>query len=289
MLKRRSNIALIIAIVIMLLFIPVWYMVLAPFMIVSELEKIDLLYVYEGTFGVPYYSIPILFEAHLYVEEVEGNYVTLKIDVNMIDGPSGLSQNSTYVFNKFTRENVRDAPEADKPREGYDPLFPSHLKADEDIPRAWLDNLNTTATLEFKGSVREGGVILYKYFINKTVIVPDYYLGPPFGYANCSLMSTKTILIEPLSGLWTYTENETFSIAHYGIIQSYVTYKSTADSKAEKLADAKTLYDSIQLLELYIPTILSVIAIVLATALAFNVRRFKRKKLSELETSSAAT
>jgi len=291
-LKRKSNITLIIGIIVMLLLIPIWSTMLAPSIIISELEKTDLLYVYEGTFKHLGYPSPILFEAHLYVEEVKGDNVTLRIDVNMIAGPSGLSRNSTYVFNKFTRENVRDAPEADKPREGYDPLFPSHLKADESIPRAWLDNLNTTDTLEFKGSVREEGVTLYKYFVNKTIIVPEYYLGPPIGYANCSLMSTKTILVEPLSGLWTYTENETFSIIQNSIpplVLSYLTYKSTAESKAEKLADAKAVHDSIQLLELYIPTIFGVIAIGLTIALAFNVRRLKRKKLPKPETSSAST
>jgi len=281
-LKRKSSIALIIGIVVMLLLLPIWRVMLAPSIMISELEKIDLLYVYEGTFKELGYPSPILFEAHLYVEEVKGDDVTLRIDVNLTAGRApGLSRNSTYVFNKFTRENVKDAPEADKPREGYDPLFPSHLKAGEDIPRAWLDNLNTTATLEFKGSVREEGVTLYKYFVNKTIIDLDYYLGPPFGYANCSVMSTKTILIEPLSGLWTYTENETFSVilnSSPPLELGYLTYKSTADSKAEKLADAKAVYDSIQLLELYIPTILGVIAIVLAIALAFNVRRRARNR-----------
>jgi len=256
-------------------------MMLAPSIMRAELEKIDLLYVYEGTFEEVGYSSPILFEAHLYVEEVKGDDVTLKIDVNLIAGRApGLSRNSTYVFNKFTRENVRDVAEADKPRVGYDPLFPSHLKAGEGIPRVWLDNLNTTATLEFKGSVKEEGVTLYKYFVNKTIIVPDYYIGWPFDYANCSLMSTKTILIEPLSGLWTYTENETFSLILNSIppgVLGHLTYKSTAESKAEKLLEAKALYDSIQLLELWIPTILGVIAIVLAITLALDVRNFKRK------------
>ena len=286
-LRRKSSIALIIGIIVVLLLLPIWSMMIAPSIMISELEKIDLLYVYEGTYEYLSSPSPIVFEAHLYVEEVKGDNVTLKIDVDTISGPFRLSRNSTYVFNKFTRENVRDALEADKPREGYDPLFPSHLKADEDIPRAWLDNLNTTATLEFKGSVREEGVTLYKYFVNKTIIVPEYYLGPPIGYANCSLMSTKTILIEPLSGLWTYTENETFSIIQNSIpplVLSYLTYKSTAESKAEKLADAKAVHDSIQLLELYIPTIFGV-----TIALAFNVRRLKRKKLPKPETSSAST
>ncbi len=70
---------------------------------------------------------------------------------------------------------------------------------------------------------------------------------------------------------------------------SHIIYKSTSDSKAEKLAEAKALHDSIQLLEFYIPTILGVIAILLAIALILNVRRFKRKKLLELEMSSAST
>jgi hypothetical protein len=276
-LKRKSSVALVIGIIMILLLIPTWYMMLAPFMIVSELEKIDLLYVYEGTLEFLVHPSPILFEAHLYVETVKGDNVTLKIDVNVITGPSGLSRNSTYVFNKFTRENVRESPEADKSREGYDPLFPSHLEADEDIPMAWLDNLDTTATLEFKESVKEEGVTLYKYFVNKTIIDPDYYLGPPVGYANCSLMSTKTILIEPLSGLWTYTENETFSVARGGAVLTTLTWNSTAEDKAEKLADAKAAHDGIQLLELYIPTILGVTIIVLTITLTYNVRRLKTK------------
>ncbi len=272
---------LIIGTIAMLLLLPLWSMILAPSIMISELEKIDLLYVYEGTFEYLGYPSPILFEAHLYVEEVKGDDVTLKIDVKLLTGEAPVSRNSTYVFNKYTRENVREAPEADKPREGYDPLFPSHLKSSEDIPEAWLDNLNTTATLEFKGSIREEGVTLYKYFVNKTIIDPDYYLGQPFGYANCSLMSTKTILIEPLSGLWTYTENETFSLISNVVppwVIGYLTYKSTSDSKAEKLAEAKALHDSIQLLEFYIPTILGVIAILLAIALILNVRRIKGKQ-----------
>jgi hypothetical protein len=278
-LKRKSSVALIIGIIMVLLLIPAWCMTLAPFLMVSELEKIDVLYVYEGTLEFLGHPSPILFDAHLYVETVKEDNATLRIDVNVITGPSGLSRNSTYVFNKFTRENVRDAPEADKPREGYDPLFPSHLKADEDIPMAWLDNLNTTATLEFKESVKEEGVTLYKYFVNKTIIDPDYYLGPPVGYGNCSLMSTKTILIEPLSGLWIYTEDEKFSVTtENGAVLTVLTWNSTAESKAEKLAEAKAVYGSIQLLEVYVPAILGVAIIILTIALAYNIRRLKTKK-----------
>ena len=253
-------------------------MMLAPFIIVSELEKIDLLYVYEGTFKHLGYPSPVLFEAHLYVEKVEGDNVTLKIDVNVITGPSGLSRKSTYVFNKFTRENVRDAPEADKPREGYDPLFLSHLKADEDIPGAWLDNLNTTATLEFKEGVSEEGVTLYKYFVEKKITNETNI--PDLGIRNITFTSTKTILIEPLSGMLTYAENETFSQIDLdtGQLLVYLEFSSTAEDKAQKLADAKTVHGNIQLLELYIPTILGVIIIVLTIALAYNVRRLKRKK-----------
>jgi len=288
-LKRKSSVALIIGIIMILLLIPTWYMMVAPFMIVSELEKIDLLYVYEGTFKHLGYPSSVLFEAYLYVEKVKGDNVTLKIDVNMIAGLSVLSRNSTYVFNKFTRENVRDAPEADKPREGYDPLFPSHLKADEDILGAWLDNLNTTATLEFKEGVREEGVTLYKYFVEKTITketdVPD------LGILNITFISTKTILIEPLSGLLTYTENETFSQidSDTGSLLVYLEFASTTEDKAQKLADAKAVHDSIRLLELYIPTILGVIAIGLTIALAYNVRNLKRKKPPEPAPQSPAS
>lgn len=282
-LRRKSSIALVIGIIVMLLLIPIWYRILAPSIIISELEKIDLLYHYEGTLEFEYHSMPILIKTPIYTEEVKGDNIILKMDANVIHSNATLrefSKNSTYVLNKFTRENVGDAPEADKNRTGYDPLFPSHLKADKDIPNTWLDNLNITGTLKFEGSIVERGVTLYKYFINETTTKEIYI--PDIGLRNSTLTSTKTILIEPLSGLWVYTENETFSWIMLPSMHKYfcLEFNSTAESKAQELANAKATYDSIQLLELYIPTILGIIAIILTLVLPFNVRRLKRKKQS---------
>ena len=280
-LRRKSSIALIIGIIIMLLLIPIWYVMLAPSIITSELEKIDLLYLYEGILGFEFHWMPVSVKAPIYTEEVKGDNIILKMEVNVTHSNATLREfckNSTYVLNKFTRENVRDAPEADRNRTGYDPLFPSHLKADKDIPNAWLDNLNITGTLRFEGSIVEGGVTLYKYFINET-ITKEIYI-PDIGLRNCTLTSTKTILIEPLSGLWVYTENERFCWMMLPSMRKYfcLEFNSTAESKAQELANAKAAYDGVQLLELYVPTILGVIAIILTIALLFNVRRLKRKK-----------
>lgn len=316
-LKRKSSIALITGTIVVLLLIPVWYTMLAPSVIISELEKIDLTTSFEGTFGKEGYLLtavpgvyfinrtdvsefPITVTAHAYATEVKGENVTLRIDATMIRNDTGetlpnpFSRNSTYIFNKFTLENVKDSPDADKPREGHDPLYPLHLKAGENILNAWLDNLNTTATLQYIGSVKEGGLTLYKYFVSETVTDKLLWLPPPIdevgGFRNCTVTSTKTILIEPLSGLLVYTENEVFSLNYtwvdwvFGerrekeIPSVYVTYKSTPEAKADGLETAKTARDGLQLLELYIPSMLGVIAIVLTVGLAFNVRRLKRKK-----------
>lgn len=299
-LKRKSSIALIVGILVMVLLIPIWYMMLAPLMITSELEKIDLETSNVGTFGKKGYigtysvinrsgvwEIPISITAHAYATKVEGENVTLRIDATTIREDTGetlpapFSINSTYVFNKFTLENVKDSPEADKPRQGYDPLYPSHLKAGENISNAWLENLNITATLEFKESILEQGVTLYKYFVNET-ITKLLWIEDLGESRNCTLTSTKSILIEPLSGLLAYTENETLNwIITHGTTKLpfvYLTYRSTAEAKAEGIATAKTAYDALQLLELYIPTILGVIVIILVIVFIFNVRRLKRKK-----------
>lgn len=299
-LKRKSSIALIVGILVMVLLIPIWYMMLAPLVITSELEKIDLETSNVGTFGKKGYigtysvinrsgvwEIPISITAHAYATKVDGENVTLRIDATMIreDGgetlPDPFSINSTYVFNKFTLENVKGSPEADKPREGHDPLYPSHLKAGENISNAWLENLNITATLEFKGSVKEEGIQLYKYFVNETITkllwIEDLGVS-----RNSTLTSTKSILIEPLSGLLAYTENETFNwiVTHdtTKLPLVYLTYRSTDEAKTEGIAIAKTAHDGLQLLELYIPTILGVIVIILVIVFIFNVRRLKRKK-----------
>jgi len=307
-LKRKSSIALITGIIIVLLLIPLWYMMLAPSIIFSQLEKINIETSFEGTLhysgygpgygpGSPWY--PIRIEAHVYATEVKGDNIILRIDavtknITDPDNPNELeypfSYNKTYVFNKRTLENVRDAPDSDNPnRTGYDPLYPSHLKAGEDIDNAWLENLNTTATLEYVGRKKEGGLTLYKYFVNVT-ITKEMSL-PNIGLRNCTLISSKTILLEPLSGLRAYTENEVLVVymlrrpgeAGEPLLLVDLTYESTAEAKADGLATAKTAYEGLQLLELYIPSLLGLIAIILIVGLAFNVRRLKRK-LTSLKT-----
>ena len=164
-------------------------------------------------------------------------------------------------------------------------IYPSHLKAGEDIPKAWLENLNTTATLEFEERVAEEGVTLYKYSAEKT-ITKEMYI-PWYETRNCSLTATKTILIEPVSGLWIYTENETFSLTLLDTVEYkliYLEYNSTAEAKTQRLTDAKTVYNGMQFLELYIPATFGVIAVILTIALAFNVRRLKRS--NEMSTSA---
>jgi len=307
---------LITGIIIILLLIPIWYTMLAPSMIISELEKIDSTTSFEGTFGKIEYigtkgyiydvtnnsdlwEIPITVAVHAYVTEVKGESVTLRIDVTMTERDSGamlpdpFSRNSTYVFNKFTLENVKDHSDADKPREGYDPLYPLHLKAGENITNAWLDNLNITATLEFKESINEEGLTLYKYFVNETITGMTYVPSPIGDLRNCTLTSTKTILLEPLSGLLVYTEEEIFDwIWHRknmpDIALVYIEYESTAEAKTQGLADAKTAHEALQLAELYLPSLLGVIAIILIVSLAFNVRRLVKKKAAHPTHSAGA-
>jgi hypothetical protein len=291
-LKRKSSVALIIGIIMMLLLIPIWYMLVAPFMMVSELEKLDLVTRYEGTLEYlsELWSVPILITVHVYVEEVKGENIILKMETNStymnITLPH-VSGNSTYVFNKFTRENLMDAPEADRPREGYDNFYPLHLKAGEDIPNAWIENLNTTTTLEFKESIVEESVTLHKYLAEKTITKEMYVAG--IGIRNVTLTATKTILIEPLSGLWVYTENETLYMRDVLGQLNYAEYHSTDEAKAEGLATAKAAYDGIQLLELYVPVILGIIIVVLTIALVYNLRRFKTKSRQNQSLKSPAS
>jgi len=297
-LKRKSNIALIVGILIIVLLIPIWYMMLAPSLITSELEKIDLETSYVGTFGNTGYigtysiinrsgvwEIPIKINAHAYATKVEGENVTLRTDVTMIREdygeklPDPFSTNLTYVFNKFTLENVEDSPEADKPREGHDPLYPSHLRNGENISNAWLENLNITATLEFKDSIVEQGLTLHKYFVNET-LTKLLWIEDLEESRNCTLTSTKLLVLEPLSGLLAYTETETLDwIITHGTTKLpfvYLTYRSTDEARSEGIATAKTAHDALQLLELYIPAILGVIALALAIVLVLNLRRLKR-------------
>ena len=301
-LKRKSSVALIIGIIVILLLIPLWYMMLVPSIIASEMEKIDITTSFEGTFAgracVTYYGVlelPIRIQAHAYVENVRGDNIIVRVDTAIMnitdpDKPNKLeelSYNSTYVINKFTQENVPNAIDADKNRTGYDLLYPSHLKADENITNVWLDMLNTTATLEFVESREEEGLTLYKYFANETIIKEMDMEGFKPG-TNFTLMYTKTILIEPLSGVLAYTENETFRLwftpkppnpptSELQQIVYPLTYRSTDEAKTQGIADAKTMHDGMQLLELYIPTILGVVVILLVIGLAFNVRRLERK------------
>jgi len=240
------------------------------------------------------YSVsPIRIEAHLETEGVEGQDVIVKIDAEMTRIDTGetlpdFAQDSTYVFSKFTRKNNPEAPDADKPREGYDPLCSSHLKAGENIT-AWFDMLNETATLEFKNIAKEEGVTLHRYFGSKTITKSTY-----MGFTDCTLSLTRTVLVEPLSGLPAYTENETFSFnitrtGYPSLPIVYLTYESTTEAKTDGLETAKTSYNGIQLLELYIPTVLGLVAITLVVGLVFNVRRLGRKMASQAKTKSSAS
>jgi hypothetical protein len=292
-LKRKSTILLITGIVIILLLLPVWYIVLTPSIIASEIEKTDMITSYEGTlyysdYGLGKPSFPVFVNAHVYSEGAKGDNVILNIEAKMMnmtdaDDPNILNEfsyNLTYVINKFRLTNVPDAPEADKKRTGYDPLYPQHLRIDEDIPNVWLDNLNITATLEYRGRIEEEGLELYRYFVNETVTKE---IKLPFGLRNVTLISSKTLLVEPLSGILAYTEKETL-IAWMGWKQEKyylklvdLEYESTAKAKAEGIAFAQTSFDGIQLLELYLPTIFGVATIIMVIGLAFNKRRLERK------------
>lgn len=295
--KSKSSIALIVGIIIILLLIPLWYMMLVPSIVASEIEKIDMQISYDGTLGKEEYTellddiiaseierqditttyegtlyylgykvayehvFPIVIEAHVYADEVKGDNVSLKIEattMNMTDPDNPnrfdeFSYNLTYVINKFTLENVLDSPDADKNRTGYDPLYPQHLEEGEDITNVWLDNLNTTGTLEFKESIVEEGLTLYKYFVNKTIAKEA---GTPWGMRNITATSTKTLLIEPLSGVLAYTENETLIVwlgykqnpLHLKLVD--LTYKNTAEAKAEGIELARKNHDDLELLEL---------------------------------------
>lgn len=302
MLRSRFNVTLIVGIIIMLLLMPIWYTMPVPSvspLIQSELENLDATATSEGTFGKEGYltcpllygevELPILITAHLYVEEVKGDNIILNIEANNTRKDTGeflseLSGNSTYVLNKLTWENVEDAPEADKPRRGYDPfLYPSHLRAGENISNVWLDYLNVTGTLEFKGVIKEEGIKLYRYFVNKTITKKMWNLLG--AYTDCTLTSTKTVVIEPLSGMLVYTENETFDwVSTYkGLEQKlvYLTYTDipTPEAKAKLLKDAKLYYGAMKALEVETiakKTILGGVLITLVIALTLNVRRLKR-------------
>ena len=109
------------------------------------------------------------------------------------------------------------------------------------------------------------------------------------GIRNVTLTATKTILIEPLSGLWVYTENETLYMRDVIGQLNYAYYHSTDEAKTEGLATAKAAYDGMQLLELYVPTILGIVIIVLTIALAYNLRRLKTKRHQNQSPTSPAS
>lgn len=298
MLKSRSSTALIIGIIFTLLLIAVWYVTPAATvspLLVSDLENLDSIGTMEGTAGKEGYflirivfedvwEVPILVKAHVYTANVTGDMIVLRIDANVIRADTNetipdLSGNSTYVINKLTRENVKDAPEANKPREGYDPFYPSHLKAGEDIPNVWLDNLNETGTLEFVRAVKIEDVELYEYFANKTItkelVIPD--LGDtPEKPGNYNLTSTKRVLIEPLSGLPMYTKNETFILVKNPAPPVvYVTYKD----RAVDLVTSRLAHGAMELLEFDKEVkgwILGAIVVILTVAFIFNTRSLYR-------------
>ena len=194
-----------------------------------------------------------------------------------------LSGNSTYVFNKLTRENVPDALEEypDKNRTGYDPFYPSHLKPGEDILNVWLDNLNDTGTLEFVRTVEIEDVELYEYSLNKEITIEtDLGVGP----GNYTLTNTKTVLIEPLSGLPVYTKNETLIIVKMPpsgtgkpLKVVYLTYKD----KEMDLVTPRLAHGAMQVLEFDKEVkgwILGAIVVILTVAFIFNTRSLSRAR-----------
>jgi len=291
--------ALIIGIILVLSLVAVWYITPVPTvspLIVSDLENLDAIGTMEGTAGKEGYflirsaygvwELPILIKAHIYTTNVTGDNIILRIDANITRADTNetipeLSGNSTYMLNKLTHENVKDAPEANKPREGYDPFYPPHLKAGEDIPNVWLDNLNDTGTLEFVRAVKIEDVELYEYFLSKTitkklVVSPD--LGDyPENPGNYTLTSIKNVLIEPLSGLPMYTKNETFILAKNPeppVV--YVTYKD----RAVDLVTARLAHGAMQVLEFDKGVkgwILGAIVVILMVAFIFNTRSLAKK------------
>jgi len=303
-LKRKSSIALITAIIVMILLIPIWYVTLIPYFIAGGLENIDETTTIDGYvrgFGIwalfKAEELPIRLEAHAYTEKVRGENVIMKVESKMIRTDTNetledFSGNSTYVFNKFTRKYVPDAPEADVNRTGYGAtLYPSHLNAGQNISNVWSDSLNTTVTLVFNRTVVEDGITLYKYCLNETITQNRTIENRT---QECIVTSTSTILIEPLMGVPAYIENETFSLSvpRVGLpplLFIYLTYTFSDAAKVDGLANARMAHDGMQLLELYIPAILGVIVIILTVGLAFNIRRLKRKKPPKPETQSPAS
>ena len=309
-LKRKSSIALLTGIIAMLLLIPLWYTILVPYLIASNLENIDETTTIDGTvegfvlvdlYGPAYIrkKLQIRIEAHAYTEKVRGDNIIMKVESRAIRTDTNetleyFSGNSTYVFNKFTREYVPDAPEEDPDvnRTGYGAtLYPPHLKEGEDIPNVWIDGLDTVGTLEFNGTVVEEGVTLYRYTLNITITKMMDLQGEQ---ENCTLTSTKIILIEPLMGAPAYIQNETFFLGYtqpplppFPFI--YLEYRFSDDAIAQGIENAKMAYNGAQITEIYVPTIFGVVTIILTIGLILNVRRLGRKKPPRPETQSSAS
>jgi len=220
-----------------------------------------------------------------------GDDIILRIDANILRADTNetipeLSGNSTYVFNKLTRENVKDAPEANKPREGYDPFYPLHLKLGEDISNVWLDNLDETGTLKFNRTVKIEDVELYEYFLNKTLITNETVI-PGLYYDNYTVTYTKTALIEPLSGIPTYTENETLIIvgtwfnSFKGVTESKKLIHLTYKDKELDLVTPRLAHGAMQVLEFDKEVkgwILGAIVVILTVAFIFNTRSLSRAR-----------
>jgi len=93
-----------------------WHLTLAPSIIAGEIEKIDTTSTLEGILrpspllGLGTGEILIQVKAHAYVIRVKGDNIVLRMEINMTRTDTGeilsdFSGNSTYVFNKFSREN----------------------------------------------------------------------------------------------------------------------------------------------------------------------------------------
>jgi len=287
----------------MLSLIAVWYVIPAPTvspLIVSDLENLDAVAIMEGTAGKEGYlliqsiygvwEVPVRIEAHLNTTNVIGDNIILRIDANVIKADTNetipdLSGNSTYVFNKLTRENIEEAPEADKPRRGYNPFYPSHLKLGEDIPNVWLDYpLDMLATLEFVRAVKIEDVKLYEYFVSKTVT--KEMVLPGVNYDNYTITTIKTVLIEPLSGIPTYTQEETlmiwgnwFDTTKNATMSTKLIYLTYHD-RAPDLVTARLAHGAMAVLEfdkLMKGLILGAAVVILTITFIFNTRSLTRK------------
>jgi hypothetical protein len=88
-LKRKSSIALMIGIIVMLVLIPIWYATLVPYILSSEMasnfehiNQIDVMNGYAGGeyIGISVFSVPIEMVTHAYTANVSGAKVTIEAD-----------------------------------------------------------------------------------------------------------------------------------------------------------------------------------------------------------------